>query len=152
MPLRLCVCGQRTRAIEVEGAAGKGLGDGNGEGPVGEGLGDGDGEGPVGEGLDDGDKGCPTGEGLGGALKSSYIGDMEVGVAQVVDGPTSCCIGDGNEGKAGDEDAGVVQSPDRAGDEGDGVVGREELASEANTGEAGAAWSAHGPRPCKGAP
>jgi hypothetical protein len=77
---------------------------------------------------------------------------MEVGVAQVVDGPTSYCIGDGSEGEAGDEDAGVARSPDRAGDEGDGIVGREELAGEANIGEAGAAWLARGPRPCKGAP
>jgi hypothetical protein len=49
-----------------------------------------------------------AGEGLGGALKSSCIGDTEVGVAQVVDGLTSCCIGDGSEDKAGDKDAGVA--------------------------------------------
>jgi hypothetical protein len=116
MPLRLRVCGRRTRAIEVEGAAGEGLGDGDGEGPAGEALGD-------------GDKDCPAGEGLDDALKSSCIGDTEVGVAQGVDGLASGCIDDSSEGEAGDEDAGVAQSPDRAGDE----------VSEATTGKTGAA-------------
>jgi hypothetical protein len=94
MPLRLRVCGQRIGAVEVEG-------------PAGEGLGDGDGEGPAGEGLGNGDKGCPAGKGLDDALKSSCIGDMEVGVTQGVDGPASGCI-DNSKGEAGDKDAGVA--------------------------------------------
>jgi hypothetical protein len=104
------MCGRRTGAIEVEGAAGEGLGDGDGEGPAGEGLGD-------------GDKDCLASEGLDGTLKSSCTGDTEVGVAQGDDGPDFCCIG--SEGEAGDEDAAVAQSLGRAGDEGDDIVGRE---------------------------
>jgi hypothetical protein len=126
MPLRLRICGRRIGAVEVEGAAGEGLGDGDGEGPAGEALGD-------------GDKDCPAGEGLDDALKSSCIGDTEVGVAQGVDGPASGCIDNSSEGEAGDKDAGVAQSPDHAGDEGDDVVGGEEQAAEATTGEARAA-------------
>jgi hypothetical protein len=125
MPLRLRVCGRRTGAVEVEG-------------PAGEGLGDGDGEGPAGEGLGDVDKGCPADEGLDDTLKLSCIGDTEVGVTQGVDGPASSCI-DNSEGEAGDDDAGGAQSPDCAGDEGDGVVSGEEQAGEVTIGEAGAA-------------
>jgi hypothetical protein len=76
---------------------------------------------------------------LDGALKSSYIGDPEVGVAQGVDGPAFGCIDDSSKGEAGDKDADVAQSPDRAGDEGDDVMGGEEQAGEATTDEAGAA-------------
>jgi hypothetical protein len=76
---------------------------------------------------------------LDSALKLSCIGDTEVGVAQGIDGLASGCIDDGSEGEAGDEDAGVAQSPDRAGDEGDGIMGGEEQAGEATTGEARAA-------------
>jgi hypothetical protein len=61
-----------------------------------------------------------------------------VGVTQGIDGPASGCI-DNSEGEAGDEDAGVAQSPDCTGDEGDDVVSGEEHADEATTGEAGAA-------------
>jgi hypothetical protein len=64
MLLRLRVCGRRIGAVEVKGAAGEGLGDG-----------DCDGEGPASEGLDNGDDGSPAYGGLGGALKSSCMGD-----------------------------------------------------------------------------
>jgi hypothetical protein len=120
MPLRLHVCGRRIGAIEVEGAAGEGLSDGDGESPDGEGLGDGDGEGPASEGLGDGDS--PAVEGLGDTL----------GVGETEPEPAKGVAGSGLLGKR--------DSLGEAGDVGEASVeGRALDIGESNIGEAEAA-------------
>jgi hypothetical protein len=120
-------------AIDVEGAAGGWLGDGDKSGSVSEGLGACDG---------------PIDEGLGGALRSICACDEEVGIARVGDGLASCRIGDSEAG-----DAGNAKSPNCVGEDDGGIVGREWQACEAATRAeaAGAACPPRGPRPCKGA-
>jgi hypothetical protein len=54
MPLRLRICGRKTGAVEVDGAAV---------------------DGPVGEGLGEGDTNDPAGERLGDALRGDALGD-----------------------------------------------------------------------------
>jgi hypothetical protein len=118
MPLRLRVCGRRIGAVEVEGAAGEGLDDGDGEGLAGKGMGDG--EGPAGEGLGDGDN--PANEGLGDALG---VGETEPEPAKGVAG--SGLLGEGD-------------SPGEAGDIGEAdVEGRALDVGKASTGESEAA-------------
>ena len=132
MPLRLRVWGRNTGAVEVEGAAGGGLGDGDGEGPAGEELGDGDNDGPAGEGLGDMLRGDALGVGeVGDALG---IGEAEPEPAKGV--ARAGLLGEGDN--PGDGDVGEA-----------GVEGRElGEASPSAGGDVGRAWT-RCPRPCR---